>query len=122
MGFEGLHDRREDLEKARLYEQGKGQLEDRVREATMSHEIRTPLNAIAAYTSMLLEGVLGKLEPKQRSGQADSFLARTHGEAGLGLTISRRLTRMLGGEIVVTSTPGKGSVFTLVLSQRPKRR
>src|SRR4029453_255574 len=34
----------------------------------MSHEIRTPLNAITAYTSMLLEGVLGKLEPKQKSG------------------------------------------------------
>jgi signal transduction histidine kinase len=284
-----LHDRREDLEKARLYEQLKeatGQLENRVREATvelvmqneqlnrqrlaleeasslksqflanMSHEIRTPLNAITAYTSMLLEGVLGKLEPKQKSGlervasntrhlisiindildisrieagrmplhvssfhpgelvrevlaevqpliarsglevksrlgrlprvrsdrpkvkqivlnlvtnaikftprgtivvgatfnaktgrlamsvedtgigiadedkdrifedfrQVDSSLARTHGGAGLGLTISRRLARMLGGEIVVTSTPGQGSVFTLVLSQRLKRR
>jgi signal transduction histidine kinase/PAS domain-containing protein len=284
-----LHDRREDLEKARLYEQLKeatGQLENRVREATvelvmqneqlnrqrlaleeasslksqflanMSHEIRTPLNAITAYTSMLLEGVLGKLEPKQKSGlervasntrhlisiindildisrieagrmplhvssfhpgelvrevlaevqpliarsglevksrlgrlprvrsdrpkvkqivlnlvtnaikftprgsvvvgatftaktgrlaisvedtgigiadedkdrifedfrQVDSSLARTHGGAGLGLTISRRLARMLGGEIVVTSMPGQGSVFTLVLSQRLKRR
>jgi signal transduction histidine kinase/PAS domain-containing protein len=284
-----LHDRREDLEKARLYEQLKeatGQLEDRVREATvelvmqneqlnrqrlaleeasalksqflanMSHEIRTPLNAITAYTSMLLEGVLGKLEPKQRSGlervasntrhligiindildisrieagkmplhvssfhpgdlvrevleevqplitrsglevksrvgrlrrvrsdrpkvkqivlnlvtnaikftprggvvvgaafnartgrfsisvedtgigiaeedrdrifedfrQVDSSLARTHGGAGLGLTISRRLARMLGGEITVTSTPGEGSVFTLVLSQKARRR
>jgi signal transduction histidine kinase/PAS domain-containing protein len=284
-----LHDRREDLEKARLYEElkgAKGQLEDRVREATvelvmqneqlnrqrlaleeasalksqflanMSHEIRTPLNAITAYTSMLLEGVLGKLEPKQRSGlervasntrhlmaiindildisrieagrmplhvssfhpgelvrevlaevqpliarsglevksrlgrlprirsdrpkvkqivlnlvtnaikftprgtvtlgasfragtgrfcisvedtgigiaeedrdrifedfrQVDSSLARTHGGAGLGLTISRRLARMLGGEITVRSTPGEGSVFTLVLSQKPRRR
>lgn len=284
-----LHDRREELEKARLYEQLKlasSQLEDRVREATvelvmqneqlnrqrlaleeasalksqflanMSHEIRTPLNAITAYTSMLLEGVLGKLEPKQRSGlervasnarhlislindildisrieagkmplhlstfhpgelvrevlaevepliarsalevksrlgrlprirsdrpkvkqivlnlvtnaikftprgsvtvsasfaartgrlsiqvedtgigiadvdrdrifedfrQVDSSLARTHGGAGLGLTISRRLARMLGGEILVTSAPGQGSTFSLVLSQRPRRR
>jgi signal transduction histidine kinase len=284
-----LHDRREDLEKARLYEQLKeatGQLENRVREATvelvmqneqlnrqrlaleeasslksqflanMSHEIRTPLNAITAYTSMLLEGVLGKLDAKQKSGlervasntrhlisiindildisrieagrmplhvstfhpgelvrevleevqplivrsglevrsrlgrlvrvrsdrpkvkqivlnlvtnaikftprgsvtvaatyngrtgrlaisvedtgigiaegdrdrifedfrQVDSSLARTHGGAGLGLTISRRLARMLGGEIVVTSSLGEGSVFTLVLNQRPRRR
>ncbi len=284
-----LHDRREDLEKARLYEQlkeAKEQLENRVREATvelvmqneqlnrqrlaleeasslksqflanMSHEIRTPLNAITAYTSMLLEGVLGKLEPKQRSGlervasntrhlisiindildisrieagkmplhvssfhpgelvrevlaevqplsarsglevksrlgrlprvrsdrpkvkqivlnlvtnaikftprgsvvvgaasnartgrfsisvedtgigiaeedrdrifedfrQVDSSLARTHGGAGLGLTISRRLARILGGEIAVRSTPGEGSIFTLVLSQKRKRR
>jgi signal transduction histidine kinase len=54
--------------------------------------------------------------------QVDSSLARTHGGAGLGLTISRRLARMLGGEIVVNSSPGEGSVFTLVLSQRPSRR
>jgi hypothetical protein len=54
--------------------------------------------------------------------QVDSALAHTHGGAGLGLTISRRLARMLGGEIVVRSSPGQGSVFTLVLSQRPKGR
>ena len=36
--------------------------------------------------------------------------------------ISRRRARMLGGEIVVRSSPGQGSVFTLVLSQRPKGR
>jgi signal transduction histidine kinase/PAS domain-containing protein len=284
-----LHDRREELERARLYEQLKlasSQLEDRVREATvelvtqneqlnrqrlaleeasalksqflanMSHEIRTPLNAITAYTSMLLEGVLGKLEPKHKQGlervasnarhlislindildisrieagkmplhqstfhpgelirevlaevepltarsgleiksrvgrlprirsdrpkvkqivlnlvtnaikftpkgsvtvnasfaprsgrlsiqvedtgigiaetdrdrifedfrQVDSSLARTHGGAGLGLTISRRLARMLGGEILVSSSPGQGSTFSLVLSLRPRRR
>jgi len=54
--------------------------------------------------------------------QVDSSLARTHGGAGLGLTISRRLAGMLGGEITVTSTLGQGSTFTLVLSPRPKRR
>ena len=54
--------------------------------------------------------------------QVDSSLARTHGGAGLGLTISRRLARMLGGEITVKSTPAQGSVFTLVLSQKARRR
>jgi signal transduction histidine kinase len=54
--------------------------------------------------------------------QVDSSLGRTHGGAGLGLTISRRLAGMLGEEIVVASTPLQGSVFTLVLSQTARRR
>ncbi|MBX5484081.1 MAG: PAS domain-containing protein [Myxococcaceae bacterium] len=94
-----LHDQREALEKARLYEQLKKfstELEARVQAATaelaeqnellrrqaveleqasaaksqflanMSHEFRTPLNAILGYTSMLLQGVSGKLLPAQQ--------------------------------------------------------
>jgi len=91
-----LHDRREALEKARLYEQLKeasDELERKVQAATadiaqqnellrrqaieleqasalktqflanMSHEFRTPLNAILGYTSMLQQGVAGRIEP-----------------------------------------------------------
>jgi signal transduction histidine kinase/DNA-binding NarL/FixJ family response regulator len=47
--------------------------------------------------------------------QADSSLRRRMGGTGLGLEISRNLTRMMGGDIAVSSEPGLGSVFTVTL-------
>jgi len=102
-----LHDRREAIEKGRLYEQLKqasGELERKIQAATadiaqqnellrrqaieleqasalksqflanMSHEFRTPLNAMLGYTSMLLQGVAGGVEPpvKRRLGRIES--------------------------------------------------
>ncbi len=102
-----LHDRREAIEKAKLYEQLKqasDELERKIQAATadiaqqnellrrqaieleqasalksqflanMSHEFRTPLNAMLGYTSMLLQGVGGAIEPpvKRQLGRIES--------------------------------------------------
>jgi signal transduction histidine kinase len=47
--------------------------------------------------------------------QADAATAQKFGGTGLGLAITRKLARMMGGDVTVTSEPGKGSVFTVRL-------
>jgi adenylate cyclase len=61
------------------------------------------------------------LTPEQQAklfeefSQAEATTAQRFGGTGLGLAITRKLARMMGGEVTVASEPGKGSMFTVRL-------
>ena len=58
-------------------------------------------------------GVLN--EARSVIAQADAATAQRFGGTGLGLAITRKLARMMGGDVTVASAPGRGSVFAVRL-------
>jgi K+-sensing histidine kinase KdpD len=81
----------------------------------------------AALVTSSFDLLVGAGEQRQRDGeakplggleefsQAEATTAQRFGGTGLGLAITRKLARMMGGDVTVASEPGKGSVFTVRL-------
>lgn len=81
-------------------------------------EVRAASNGLVQFE--VSDSGVGIPEPKQKEifeafAQADTSITRRYGGAGLGLTISDELVRLMGGRLGMESAPGRGSRFFFTL-------
>lgn len=89
---------------------------------SVSADVNSSANELVLRVSdtgigMTAEQTARLFEPFQ---QADNGTSKAFGGAGLGLALSRRFCRLMGGDVAVESFPGQGSVFTIRLPRRQR--
>jgi signal transduction histidine kinase len=92
-------------------EEGRVELEVESRNGNMVFHVRDTGQGIAPDD---IERVFDPFE------QVDQSITRRAEGTGLGLSVSRQLARLLGGDVLAHSEPGKGSTFTLKLPANPE--
>jgi signal transduction histidine kinase len=85
-------------------------------------EVRVVAEADGEWAKVAVMDQGPGIAPEDHERIFDAFVVLQPGEAspgaGLGLSISRRLARAMGGELTVSSAPGQGSTFTVTLPRR----
>ena len=86
-------------------------------DVTVSRELVDNQNMVAIAVADSGIGMTKEQKDKlfQAFSQADATITRRFGGTGLGLAITRRLARLMGGDVTVESESGKGSTFTIYL-------